>query len=110
MRDGELLPADDESVAFLDRMEPWPFGRGVRLLAESGRRLRICRGLPGLGPVEPHREVADHVRLYDDGNGRAGRSRALNPAGGGARRRAARGAVAALGRGGGRAAAWPLAV
>ena len=23
-------------------------GRGVRLLAESGRRLRICRGLPGM--------------------------------------------------------------
>jgi hypothetical protein len=41
------------------------------LLAESGRRLRISRGLPGFGPVEPHTEVADHVRLYDDGSGRA---------------------------------------
>jgi hypothetical protein len=27
--------------------------------------------------------VADHVRLYDDGNGRAGRARPLDPAGGG---------------------------
>src|SRR6266511_2919760 len=32
----------------------------------------------GVGPVEPHTEVADHVRLYDDGSGRAGRSRALD--------------------------------
>jgi hypothetical protein len=32
----------------LDRMEPYPVGCGVRLLAESGRRLRICRGLPGV--------------------------------------------------------------
>ena len=49
--------------------------------------------------------------MYDstDGNCRAGRSRALDPAGGGPRRRAARGADAALRRGGGRAGAAPLA-
>jgi hypothetical protein len=41
------------------------------LLAESGRRLRISRGLQGFGPVEQHTEVADHVLLYDDGSGRA---------------------------------------
>jgi hypothetical protein len=37
----------------------------------------------GVGPVEPHTEVADHVRLYDDGNGRAGRSRAVDSPRGG---------------------------
>src|SRR5439155_10428775 len=64
-----------------------------------------CRGCP----VEPHTEVADHVRLYDDGSGRAGRSRTFDPAGGGARRRAARGADVGLRRGGGRAGATRLA-
>ena len=72
-RSGDLIrilqcaPRQDGAVA--------PRGGGVRLLAESGRRLRICRGLPGCGPVEPHTEVADHDRVYD-GNCRAGRSRA----------------------------------
>src|SRR6266496_2133668 len=50
----------------------------------------------GVDPVEPHTEVADHVRLYDDGDGRAGRSRAVDPAGGGARGRVAGGADACL--------------
>src|SRR5205823_14675893 len=85
-------------------------GCGVRLLAESGRRLRICRGLPGFGPVEQHTEVADHVRLYDGGSGWAGRARSLDSSCGGARRSAFGGADAALRRGGGRAAAAPLAV
>src|SRR5437879_12593076 len=57
----------------------------------------------GVGPVEPHTEVADHVRLYDDGNGGAGRSRQVDAVGGGACRRAAGGADAALRRAGGRA-------
>src|SRR5215813_1992897 len=90
-------------------MEPWPVGRGVRGLAESGRRLRISRGLPGFGPVEPHTEVADHERVYD-GDGGAGRARTVDPACGGACRRAARGALVGLRRGGGRAAVAPLAV
>jgi transposase len=34
-----------------------------------------------LGPVEPHTEVADHVRLYDDGNGWAGRAREIGALG-----------------------------
>src|SRR6266508_86546 len=62
----------------------------------------------GVCPVEPHTEVADHGRVYD-GNCRPGRSRSLDPAGGGSRGRAAGGADVALRRGGGRAGAEPLA-
>src|SRR2546425_9878375 len=93
----------------LDRMEPWP--RWLRR-PDRWREWSAPTHLSwvaGVGPVEPHTEVADHVRLYDDGNGRAGRARALDPAGGGARRRAVGGADTALRRGGGRAAAAPLA-
>ncbi len=40
----------------------------TRLLVLAAGVLRqdgICRGFAGVGPVEPHTEVADHARVYD---------------------------------------------
>src|SRR5207249_4465912 len=80
-------------------MEPWPCGRRRPIRFGDWSAPAHLSWVAGGGPVEPHTEVADHVRLYDDGNGRAGRARPLDQVCGGARRRAARGADAALRRG-----------
>src|SRR5262245_22435584 len=80
----------------LNRIEPWPRRSWYPIRWRGWSAPAHLSWVAGGGPVEPHTEVADHVRLYDDGNGRAGRARALDPAGGGARRRVARGADIAL--------------
>src|SRR6266498_4380664 len=92
-------------------MEPWPGWLRCPVVGGEWSAPTHLSWVAGVCPVEPHTEVADHVRLYDDGSGRARRSRALDPAGGGARRRAFGGADAARRRAGGRAAArrWPAA-
>src|SRR5207302_8516479 len=90
-------------------MEPWPCGRRRPIRFGDWSAPTHLSWVAGVGPVEPHTEVADHVRLYDDGNRRAGRARSLDPLGGGSCRRAAGGADAALRRGGGRARLAPLA-
>jgi hypothetical protein len=62
-----------------DRMSRSPEGRGVRSLAESGRRLRICRGLPG-SPVRAacaRRAVRRRAPLRDEPSSRARPARSL---------------------------------
>src|SRR6059036_1317034 len=89
-------------------MEPWPrWARHPGFVREWSAPTHLS-WVAGVCPVEPHTEVADHVRLYD-GSCWAGRSRALDPPCGGLRRRVARGADVALRRGGGRAGVAPLA-
>src|SRR5438876_7534444 len=90
-------------------MEPWLGWLRCPVVGGEWSAPTHMSWVAGVGPVEPHTEVADHVRLYDDGNGRAGRARQVDLLGGGACRRAARGADAALRRAGGRAGLASLA-
>src|SRR2546423_1821590 len=90
-------------------MEPWPGWLRCPVVGGEWSAPTHLSWVAGVCPVEPHTEVADHVRVYD-GNCRAGRARALGPPGCGSRGRVAGGADAALRRGGGRAGAAPVAV
>src|SRR6266536_2995933 len=90
-------------------MEPWLFRARCSVAGGVWSAPTHLSWVAGGGPGEPDTEVADHVRLYDDGDGWAGCACALGAAGGRVRRRVARGADACLRRGGGRACAAPLA-
>src|SRR6266508_2211991 len=89
-------------------MEPWPLGRRRPVVGREWSAPTHLSWVAGVCPVEPHTEVADHERVYD-GNCWTGRPREVDPLGRDPRGRAARGADAALRRGGGRAGAAPLA-
>src|SRR5438876_6197735 len=90
-------------------MEPWLGWLRCPVVGGEWSAPTHLSWVAGVCPVEPHTEVADHVRLYDGGNGRAGRAREIDSAGRGPRRRVARGADACLRRGGGGACVAPLA-
>src|SRR5579859_7970215 len=105
---GSIGSATVRSAFFLDRMEPWLCGPRCPIVGREWSAPAHLSWVAGGGPVEPHTEVADHGRVYD-GNCGPGRARQVDSVRSGARRRVARGADAALRRGGGRAAAAPLA-
>src|SRR6266545_5224517 len=89
-------------------MEPWPEWLRCPVVGGEWSAPTHLSWVAGVCPVEPHTEVADHERVYD-GNCWTGRPREVDPLGRDPRGRAARGADAALRRGGGRAGAAPLA-
>src|ERR1051326_8634341 len=94
--------------ARLDRMEPWPRGWRCPVVGGEWSAPAHLSWVAGVGPVEPHTEVADHERVYD-GNDRVGCAREHGAAGGGARGRVARREDAAVCARGDRAGGEPLA-
>src|SRR6266446_2998900 len=89
-------------------MEPWPCWARRPVVGGEWSAPAHLSWVAGVGPVEPHTEVADHERVYD-GNCWLRRARELGQAGRGSCGRVARGADAALRARGGRAGAATLA-
>src|SRR5262245_11167055 len=90
-----LSDAGSRLACGLDRMEPLPRRLRRPIVGREWSAPTHLSWVAGVGPVEPHTEVADHERVYD-GNCRAGRSRPLDSAGRAARGRAVGGADAAF--------------